>query len=222
MIAVIVPAHDEEQHITACLQSVQAAADQWGRCGEAVLAVVVLDACTDRTAALARACGATTVSVDARNVGVARAAGARVALDAGARWLAFTDADSEVAPGWLTAQLALASDAVCGTIAVRDWGSYGERMRRHFSDTYNDSDGHRHIHGANFGISAEAYRRSGGFAPLASHEDVALVRTLQSQGASIAWSAAPRVYTSARRSFRAPGGFGATLADVGRLQAQPC
>ena len=54
----------------------------------------------------------------------------------------------------------------------------------------------------------------GGFAPLASSEDVALVQALEDVGASIAWSAAPRVVTSARRQFRAPGGFGATLARV--------
>jgi glycosyltransferase involved in cell wall biosynthesis len=211
LIAVIVPAHDEEQHIVACLQSVRCAADHRGLCGEAVLTVVVLDACSDRTGELARGCGATTVSVDARNVGSARAAGARLALDAGARWLSFTDADSEVGPDWLSAQLALAADAVCGTIAVRDWGSYGERMRRHFDDTYTDADGHSHIHGANLGVSAAAYRRAGGFRPLASSEDVALVRSLQTHGASIAWSALPRVFTSVRRAFRAPGGFGAAL-----------
>ena len=87
-------------------------------------------------------------------------------------------------------------------------------MRRHYDATYMDADGHRHIHGANLGVSADAYRRVGGFRPLASSEDVALVEALQNSGASIAWSAAPRVVTSARRNFRAPLGFGATLQRV--------
>ena len=223
MIAVIVPAHNEEEHIVSCLHSVQVAAWEMRLHGEEVRVFVVLDACTDRTELLARECGATTIAVHARNVGRARAAGAQAALQAGARWLAFTDADTEVDACWLSAQLALVSDAVCGTIAVRDWGSYGERMRRHFQATYTDADGHRHIHGANLGVKAEAYSRCGGFKPLASSEDVDLVHALERQGSSIAWSSAPRVFTSARRRFRAPGGFGATLVDVDAHQAaQAC
>ena len=141
-------------------------------------------------------------------------AGARMALAMGARWLAFTDADTTVAPAWLHEQVSLDSDAVCGTVSVTDWGVHGEPMRRHFNATYTDADGHQHIHGANLGVSAQAYHRAGGFAPLASSEDVAFVRALQAVGARIAWSAAPRVVTSARHVFRAPGGFGATLLGL--------
>ncbi|MEO7335304.1 MAG: glycosyltransferase [Caldimonas sp.] len=215
MIAAIVPAHDEEEHIGPCLAALRIAAMSHALGGEEVLLVVVLDACTDRTGAIAREMGAITVTVQSRNVGVARARGALRALRDGARWLAFTDADTVVSPDWFAAQLALKAEVVCGTVAVADWGVYGEPMRRHFAETYTDADGHRHIHGANLGMSASAYLRAGGFAPLASSEDVALIEALQDSGASIAWSAAPRVFTSARRAFRAPGGFGATLARVG-------
>ena len=214
MIAAIVPAHNEEDHILSCLAALHTAA----RCprlgGEQTVLMVVLDACTDNTRSIAQRMGVTTIALQARNVGAARALGAELALAAGARWLAFTDADSQVAPDWISAQLALRRDAVCGTVAVRDWGTYGDTMRQHYDATYNDADGHRHIHGANFGVSAQAYERSGGFKALQSSEDVALVEALQASGASIAWSAAPRVFTSARRVFRAPGGFGATLARV--------
>ena len=68
------------------------------------------------------------------------------------------------------------------------------------------------------------YLRAGGFQPLESSEDVALVEALEFSGARIAWSAAPRVATSARREFRAPGGFGAALLRVetdGRPGAVP-
>lgn len=215
MIAVIVPAHNEQEHIGACLSALRVAADSPRLGGEPVLLTVVLDACTDHTGQIAQRLGATTVSVDSRNVGIARARGAELALAAGARWLAFTDADTVVTPEWLAAQLALRVEAVVGTVAVHDWGVYGPAMQQHFEATYTDADGHRHIHGANLGVSAEAYRRAGGFEPLASSEDVALVAKLQVSGASIAWSAAPRVVTSARRAFKAPGGFGATLASVG-------
>jgi glycosyltransferase involved in cell wall biosynthesis len=219
MIGVVVPAHDEEAHIAACLQSLTVAA----RCprlgGEEVRVVVVLDSCSDATEAIARSLGASTLTVQAKNVGLARAQGAELALSAGARWLAFTDADSVVGPGWISDQLALGSDAVCGTVEVRDWGAYGQRMRDHFENTYTDADGHRHVHGANLGVSATAYRGVGGFPALASSEDVALVDALRASGASIAWSAAPRVVTSARQHFRAPGGFGATLQRVAQAAA---
>jgi len=42
------------------------------------------------------------------------------------------------------------------------------------------------------------------------------VQALIADGASIAWSAMPRVVTSARTDFRALKGFGATLVDVSR------
>ncbi|MDP2019092.1 glycosyltransferase family 2 protein [Hydrogenophaga sp.] len=219
MLAVIVPANNEEAAIGMCLRAVAAAACWPGLQGEPVLVIVVLDACTDGTAGVAVKAGALIISVEARNVGIARSEGARLALALGARWLAFTDADTVVAPDWLHEQMSLCSDAVCGTVGVSDWGAYGEPMRRHFAATYTDADGHQHIHGANLGVSAQAYQRVGGFAPLASSEDVALVRALEAIGARIAWSAAPRVVTSARHVFRAPGGFGATLVRVSEAHA---
>lgn len=214
MIGIVVPAHDEQNHIDACISSLVRASACPQLRGEEVLIVVVLDACSDRTGAIARSLGAKTIDVQARNVGIARCMGAQAALHAGSRWLAFTDADSTVAPDWLAAQLALQSDAVCGTVAVDDWGIYGQRMQRHYEATYTDRDGHAHIHGANMGVSAQAYLRAGGFMALASSEDVALVAALQASGASIAWSAAPRVVTSARQNFKAHGGFGARLEQI--------
>jgi glycosyltransferase involved in cell wall biosynthesis len=214
VIAAIVPACNEEDNIGACLRSLIAAS----RCprlqGEATLRVVALDTCTDATEPIARSSGAAVIVRTSRNVGMARRAGARLALAAGAHWLSFTDADSMVAPNWLSAQLEQSTDAVCGTVAVLDWGSYGARMRSHFDATYTDADSHRHIHGANLGVRAEAYRRAGGFRPLESSEIGALVQALKDSGASIAWSAALRVLTSARRSYRAAGGFGAPLPRI--------
>lgn len=214
MIGVIIPAHDEERWIGPCLDAVLRAAASPRLHGERVVIVVVLDDCSDRTDTVAAERGVVTLAVGARNVGAARAVGAEYCLAAGARWLAFTDADTLVARGWLADQLALGAHAVCGTVGVEDWGGYGHRMRRHFDATYTDANGHRHIHGANLGVSAAAYRQAGGFPALASSEDVAFVHALAASGASIAWSAAPRVVTSARRAFRAPGGFGAELVKV--------
>lgn len=218
MIGIVVPAHDEQERIEECVQSLFQAAAHPDLADETVEVIVVLDACRDRTGALARRMGARTLSVPARNVGLARQAGARTALSLGARWLAFTDADTVVAPDWLAMQLALKADAVCGTVGVRDWGRYGERMHRHFESTYTDQDGHSHIHGANLGVCAMAYAAAGGFVGLETGEDVALVEALRSSGAKIAWSRAPRVVTSVRADYKAPNGFGARLQSIELLQ----
>lgn len=214
MISVVVPVHNEEASLDRCLQSLRVAARHPALRAEPVQIVVALDACSDGSEHLAMCCGVQTVRLDRRNVGAARAAGARHALQAGARWLSFTDADSTVAPDWLVQHLGQASDAVCGTVEVRDWGSYGRAVQHLYHAGYLDQPGHRHIHGANLGVSAHAYERVGGFPELRTGEDVALVCALESAGACIAWTNAPRVATSARRQFRAPAGFGAHLAGL--------
>lgn len=217
MIGVVVPAHDEEAEIGETVAALLVAAAHPALRGEAVEVLVVLDSCSDATGAIARFAGARTLAVEVCNVGRARAAGADRLLGEGARWLAFTDADTRVSPEWLMRQLELDADAVCGSIGVDDWdvhGSYADALRAHFARTYTDADGHRHVHGANLGVSAEAYVRAGGFPALACSEDVALVEALKETGARIAWSAAPRVSTSARHDARARGGFGDTLLAV--------
>jgi glycosyltransferase involved in cell wall biosynthesis len=217
MIGIVVPAHNEEAVIGEALDALCLAAAHPGLGGEAVELLLVLDSCDDATGAIAAAKGIPTHCVEARNVGQARAAGASRLLDRGARWLAFTDADTIVSPEWLVRQLELGADAVCGSIGVDDWSAHGVHaaaIREHFARTYTDADGHRHIHGANLGVSADAYVRAGGFPALACSEDVALVEALQASGAQIAWSAAPRVRTSARSNARARGGFGDTLLAV--------
>lgn len=214
MIGVVVPAHNEAGLLTRCLNSLARAATHPELRGEVVRVVVVLDACTDLTSVVARRHGAFTIRLDVRNVGTARAAGASLLLQAGAWWMAFTDADTEVSPDWLVAQIALGADAVCGTVSVSDWSLHPEWLRNRYEESYVDADGHRHIHGANFGVCASAYRRTGGFLPLAAHEDVHLVHALEHTGARIAWSAVPRVTTSARIHCRARDGFGEYLRKL--------
>ena len=217
MIGVVVPAHDEEAHIATTVAAIRVAACHPALQGEPVQVLIVLDSCSDATGPIARSLGVRTLAVDARNVGQARGAGARVLLDEGARWLSFTDADTRVSPEWLMRQLEIDADVVCGSIGVDDWsvhGHYADSLRAHFARTYTDADGHRHVHGANLGVAAKAYVRAGGFPALACSEDVALVEALKETGARIAWSAAPRVSTSARHDARARGGFGDTLLAV--------
>jgi len=226
MIGIAIPAHDEAACLDACLDALLAAARDPALDGEAVRVCIVLDACSDDSAGVVRRrqsefAGAGVVldalEVQARRVGAARAAGARHLLDLGARWLAFTDADTRVASNWLAAQLALDADVVCGSVAVDDWSPHAQQaqaLRDYFDGFYQDRDGHRHIHGANLGVSAAAYRAVGGFQDVPCHEDVLLVRALEGIGARFAWSARPRVFTSARTDARARGGFGDTLLKM--------
>lgn len=216
MIGVVVPANDEESLIGRCLDALAAAARHPDLRGEPVEIVVVLDACRDATGRVATAHGAACIAVEARNVGIARAAGASALIARGARWLAFTDADSAVAPDWLARQVETAVDAVCGVVCIDDWDDYAAEVRASYEAGYVDADHHRHIHGASLGVSSAAYIRVGGFAPLRSSEDVELVRRLDVQGATIRWTNAVRVNTSARRIARAPEGFAAHLHRVER------
>lgn len=214
MIGVTVPAHDEQALLPHTLTALAQAARHPALGGEAVTVVVVADSCTDDSAAIARAFGVDVIETDVRNVGASRAIGANALIGRGARWLAFTDADSEVHADWLAAQLSLHADAVCGPVCVEDWSAHGslsDTLRLHFLQRYLHADGHRHVHAANLGVSTEAYLAAGGFPPLACSEDVALVEALQRNGARVAWSAAPRVVTSARTDARVRGGFGDTL-----------
>jgi len=225
VIGIVIPAHNEGERIAAALQAVLRAAVHPALRGETVGVAVVLDSCSDSTDAIVAQYPVARLALDVRNVGMARAGGARLLIEAGARWLAFTDADTLVSPDWLVKQLAENADAVCGSIGVEDWGAYGlegSAVQAHFARHYVDADGHRHVHGANLGVSTEAYCRVGGFQPLACSEDVALVDALQAAGARIAWSAGPRVTTSARTDARARGGFGDTiLAMVASLAKTP-
>ena len=216
MIAVIVPAHNEAADIGLCIQSIDVAAKHHGLRGEPGVAVLALDACTDRTPDVCLHHGAVAISIEARCVGVARAAAANHALGLGARWIASTDADTHVPSDWLWKQANCGADAFCGVVEVRDWLDYPAAVHQAFAGRELARDGHRHIHGANLGVSAAAYQGVGGFPPLVTGEDVALVQALQRSGATIAWRARPVVTTSARRSARAPQGFSGFLRALER------
>lgn len=217
MIGVLIPVHNEEQLLDECLQTVLEAGRHPALGQEPVLVLVVLDSCTDGSAHVARKHDVATLEVSVRNVGQARAAGATLLLERGARWIACTDGDSSVAPDWLVEQLALDADAVCGTVTPGQWDDdIPLEAQIRYQQRYQQRDGHRHIHGANLGVSAAAYTLAGGFPPLACHEDVQLIRQLELSGARIAWSCRPRVTTSTRLNARASGGFAdylRTLAD---------
>lgn len=215
MIAVIIPAHDEAQALPRCLAAVKRAARTAEDAGHQVAILVVLDHCRDDSARIAAEQGVETLVVDVRNVGQARRAGAALMLERGAAWLACTDADSCVPADWLLCQLDFAADAVCGTVHVEQWQpGQDAAFQALYLSRYEAREGHRHIHGANLGICAQAYQRVGGFPPLALNEDVELVNALVASGAHIVWTARNSVSTSSRLDSRARGGFGDYLRSL--------
>ncbi|MFF1379752.1 glycosyltransferase [Streptomyces sp. NPDC058308] len=227
-LAVVVPAHNEERRIEACLRSVHRAAARAAPLP--VLIVVAADACTDATATLAADGGAEVVKVEGHNVGAARAAAAGRAMELLADtapdvWLAVTDADTTVPESWLTHQIALARrgyDVVLGTIRLATTASGSLIVARHDADYFRTRPSagagtaweHPHVHGANMGLSATAYRRVGGFAALPTGEDRDLVRRLAASGHRIARTDRHPVHTAARLRGRAPGGLADLLAAL--------
>lgn len=215
MIAVVIPAHNEARRLGHCLKAVKAAALVAQAAGFAVEVVVVLDRCHDASADIARRHGVHTLELDAGNVGIARRAGAAWMLKRGACWLAFTDADSQVPAHWLVSQLQWQADAVCGTVHIERWQPWqNAALRKLYRSRYHANEGHRHIHGANLGVCAQAYAKVGGFQPLPAHEDVQLVLALEASGAQIVWTARHSVATSSRADSRAPEGFGDYLRGL--------
>ncbi|MCD2197628.1 glycosyltransferase family 2 protein [Actinomycetospora endophytica] len=221
VLGVVIPAHDEAELLGDCLEAVARAA-RWVSGRAVVRTLAVLDACADTTAEVASAHGVETLSVDVRCVGRARDAGCRELLDQrGPRpgWVATTDADSRVPPDWLLAQLEAwqrGADARVGAVYVDDWGDQGSGAQLWFRDVYDRAgDPHPHVHGANLGVSAEAYRRCGGFRGLPTGEDVALVDALGAGGFTVQRTRRSPVLTSARRVGRAADGFAGRLAELG-------
>lgn len=216
MLGIVIPAHNEEREIGACVRAACQAARHPALRGETVEVLVVLDSCTDATAVRAAQAGALTLSLRAHHVGAARAMGAEALLAHGARWLAFTDARTLVSPDWLADQLALEAEAVCDGSAVNDGADPGapcDLLRAQALEICIEVgvgvDGRQRPHGANLGISAAAYRQAGGFRHLACSEDAAFVHALQAAGVRIAWRATPRLLTGAGHDCEATAGPGA-------------
>ena len=90
MISFIVPAHNEELELPATLLAIGAAAAESGENHEVI---VVDDASTDATPALARSAGAQVVSINRRQIAASRNAGARQARG---EVLFFVDADTRI------------------------------------------------------------------------------------------------------------------------------
>ncbi|MGI9183685.1 MAG: glucosyl-3-phosphoglycerate synthase [Solirubrobacteraceae bacterium] len=231
---VVIPAHDEEATIKACLRAL--AEQTVGR--HAFETILVLDACQDATRARAGKAAAELglavrmVTGPGHGPGAARRLGMDLAAErllAAGRpdgLIASTDADSQPAPEWLARQLQhvhAGARAVAGLVELDpDEGTelpVGVRRRRERDavdrlDRVRELDPaaeHHHFAGASIGITAAAYRHVGGLEPLHALEDAAFATRLHERGVPILRTRDVRVRTSARSRGRASRGLAVDL-----------
>lgn len=232
---VVIPAHNEEEMIGACLGALRSQREISPGAWEIIL---VLDSCTDATAervAEARGLpGGPVLQVVVGNglgAGGARATGMDLAarrLEAAGRLnalIATTDADSKVAPDWLARQLeaTAAGAAAIGGLIILDpveslalaTETIAQRNREHEARMSElSADGptqHPFFGGASIGITMNAYQRVGGMEPIEALEDEALARALRAEEILIHRLNSVRVTTSARTEGRACLGLARNL-----------
>lgn len=225
-IIVAIPARNEEHDIAACLRSVASAAR---RCDARVEVVVAADSCCDATFDVARATpmngvGLSIIEGEWASAGSARASAVALGMShVGSShqlvWIANTDADCEVPDDWCRRQIDLAErcDAVSGIVDL-DPERTDPMVYRAFLGSYDlGGDSHPHVHGANFGVRADAYLAVGGWAMgVKVGEDHLLWNSLQASGYRLRQDPALTVRTSARTSSRVVGGFATGLALLER------
>jgi glycosyltransferase involved in cell wall biosynthesis len=224
-VDVVVPAHDEEDGIARCLLALADAVRALARAHPDVEAAVtiVLDGCTDRTAAVLRAATAAdplwrsvpldVVETERLGVGRARAVGTSRALAIGpepsARWLAHTDADSRVDRGWLVQQVD-AHDAGAHVLVgavVPDPDDLDPVVLDRWERAHPPGSTLGHVHGANLGVRGDVSLALGGFDPVPEHEDVRLVERGRALGFDVRATTDLPVVTSGRFDGRTPGGY---------------
>ena len=249
---VAIPVKDEEKHLPACLTALACQNDRSGRLipPTRIRIVVFANNCTDQSANVARKL-ARALSLNIRIVEeklpptVSHAGAARrTVMDLAEAWLMetcdptgvilTTDADSQVAPDWITENLAafeLGADAVLGRIDLDEDGKLlpaALHRRGELEDAYdklltelswlldplphNPWPHHSTISGATLGITRSAYCRVGRLPRVPLGEDKALVHLLSLADAKIRYCSTVHVITSGRTKGRAPGGVADTLA----------
>lgn len=217
-VGVLIPAHDEVEHVESCLDAVAVALERLQR-DVATAVCLVDDRSRDGTTPVARRWAAgrgfrphldVTVNRTLVPIGVLRNQAARrvlhrlEAVPPQAIRLLSTDADSRVPPDWAVRHVELAgsgADAVSGGV-LPDGPVPPDVLV---------PDG---VYAANLGVGAGPFRQVDGFPSVHSGEDVRLLRRLRAAGHHVLSSARIYVRTSARTRGRAIGG----LAD--RLRAR--
>ena len=96
LVTVVIPAHNEEKYIRRCIASIRRAERDYGGKTEII---VVCNRCTDRTADIARECGAVVLYNEDRCIAAVRNAGI---FAAHGKILLTIDADNRMTPGTIT------------------------------------------------------------------------------------------------------------------------
>jgi glucosyl-3-phosphoglycerate synthase len=232
---VVIPARDEERRIADCLSAL--AGQTIGR--DAFATILVLDACSDHTAEVARHAAAE-LGLDmstlegpgmgpgpARRIGMDVACARLLALGRPEGLIACTDADSRPAPDWLERQLehiAAGAGVVAGLIELDEREAAalpGDVLARRARDAATRLEhvrrgdpgaDHHHFSGASLGVTAGTYRRVGGLEPVATQEDAAFALRLAEHSVPVLRASDVRVRTSARSTGRAAEGLSVDLA----------
>jgi cellulose synthase/poly-beta-1,6-N-acetylglucosamine synthase-like glycosyltransferase len=178
VISFIIPAHNEERLIGRTLSALR---DATRALGESVEVIVVDDASTDRTAALAREHGARVVSVQCRQIARTRNAGARESVG---EMLVFVDADTLVTGDVVRgAIVAMRGGVVGGGSAFRfdnPLPLYGRLLAAVAVPVYRVA---RLASGCFLFCTREAFRAVGGFdETLFGAEEAAMSQSLRRRG----------------------------------------
>jgi glycosyltransferase involved in cell wall biosynthesis len=193
MISFIVPAHNEERLLGPTIAAIHAAAREVGVEYELI---VVDDASTDGTAAIARTNGARVVRVDFRQIGRSRNAGAHAATG---QALVFVDADTIVSAATLTATIAVLGEGAAGGGATIDVDGRLPIWARVMLPIIREGLRVQHLAaGCYLFCSRAAFDASGGFDErLYAAEELAFSRALRRHGRVVILR--ERVMTSGRK-----------------------
>ncbi|WP_445190148.1 glycosyltransferase [Pseudonocardia sp. Cha107L01] len=230
----MIPAHNEQARIGACLRSVHTALAHVPSRIQVEVSVV-LDRCRDRSPQLVDTHlrswpGARALTVSSRpagtGVGYVRDLGVRDVLHrlhlvpTDAIWLLSTDADTVVPPHWATEQLRYAAaglHGVAGLAELADPSELSDHTRQRYRTIIASGmrgTTHEHLYAANLGVRADAYLRCGGFPSHDHGEERRLWAAMAAAGCRLRQPSNLRVQTSARTHGRAQGGVADLLQSL--------
>jgi glycosyltransferase involved in cell wall biosynthesis len=206
VVTFIIPALNEERHISRCLQSIRRLSlpDEVDR----IEIIVVDNQSTDRTADVSRREGAIVELIAPGHPSRARNAGARPAMG---DWLAFVDADCELPVNWLTTcgshllqdEEVVAAAGVMGlpsaeaTWVERAWFDLAHRANRHGAAAV------RWLPTYNLLVRRQTFERVGGFdESLSTCEDCDLGYRMAAIGRQMVDARAEVVHSGESRSLR--------------------
>ena len=197
-ISVVIPAFNEEKYIETCLKSLR------GQKFAGNYEIIVADdSSEDRTVAVAEKYADRVVVHERGSISFGRQKGAEAARYPA---IAFTDADSFVAPDWL-AQLSASLEqenvaGVHGQLMPLDGNSVENNFCRYVLPPYSAFMVGIHqpsVPGANFAVTKKAFEKVGGFnTKLITAEDVELCKRVKHEGRFL-FNRDALVYVSTRR-----------------------